>query len=252
MNDGHDYTVHYKKWHDGSDADYDNAAAFYGRVLAEPLSGLGTGVRILDVGCGTGLLVNALLKRGYEHVVGVDTSEAQIACAIQRGLPCRHVGENWLFAEGIERPGTYDAVFLLDVLEHVPIHQQLAFVRAITTLLSDDSILVVTVPNANSAISARMRYIDWTHTTAFTEHSLDYVLLNAGFATVQHLSYEFHARPRLPWVPRPGVMRWAIWRAFRMLRRLEAYAELGKEGWGVPLGPNLLAVATKGTRGPIV
>jgi hypothetical protein len=36
------------------------------------------------------------------------------------------------------------------------------------------------VPNANSIVSSRWRYNDYTHFTSFTEHSLYFVLKNAG------------------------------------------------------------------------
>jgi hypothetical protein len=42
--------------------------------------------------------------------------------------------------------------------------------------------LLLTVPNANAILSARWRYIDYTHFSSFTEYSLLFVLLNAGFS----------------------------------------------------------------------
>lgn len=249
MNDELDYSIHYQRWHDGSDADYSNSADFYGRVLAPVLSILPTCSRILDVGCGTGLLVNALLRRGYSSVEGVDISSQQIQAARARGLPCKLVSSDWLEDHSQVANGEYDTVFLLDVLEHVPVAGQVQLLRSVWRLLSDDGIAVLTVPNSSSSFSSRMRYIDWTHTSAFTEASLEFVASNAGFSSAKFYSCEYVSRPPFPFLPRGASIRWALWLAVRACRRLSAYAEFGGEGWSIPLGPNLLAVLKKKPHG---
>jgi 2-polyprenyl-3-methyl-5-hydroxy-6-metoxy-1,4-benzoquinol methylase len=240
----HDYSVFYRRWHDGSEFDYRSADSLYGRLFAQVFDKLPRDARILDLGCGTGLLVRSLIQRGYQSVRGVDTSRTQIEAAQAQRLPCECVGMDWVYSEALKAPGTFDAVFLLDVLEHVPVNQQLALLRSLRALIRPGGVLVVSVPNANSVFGDRWRHNDWTHTSSFTEHSLDYVLLNGGFERVEHLSYEFHTCPRYPWILRPGVFRWMAWRFVRAWRRLEAIAELGPHGRTVPLGLNLLAVAS--------
>ena len=46
----------------------------------------GTWIAVLS--CGPGYLVNALVRAGYRHVIGVDADPAKIAHAKARGLPC--------------------------------------------------------------------------------------------------------------------------------------------------------------------
>jgi hypothetical protein len=105
---------------------------------------------------------------------------------------------------------------------------------------------VLTVPNANASLGMRWRYNDWTHTASFTEHSLDFVLFNAGFRKINVSPAEFVRRPKWYFLPIGGARHWWAFCFFRLFRRLEMMAELGPEqGRQVPLSLNLLAVADR-------
>ncbi len=238
-----DYSLHYAKWHDHSDAHYAFNAAFYARLLRPVLPMLPLDSRILDVGCGSGLLVHALLELGYAQSRGIDSSAQQITVARQRGLPCELSEAAHIHRLADTRPGELDAIFLMDVLEHVPVAEQMALVQALQRLLAPGGRLVVSVPNANSSFASRWRYLDWTHQCLFTEHSLEFVLLNQGFTDIRFLPYEYGEAPRWPYAHRPAFWVAALRRLVRGFRRLEAIGEMGRQGLHVPLGPNLLAVA---------
>ena len=79
----------------------------------------------------------------------------------------------------------FEFVVLLDVLEHIPVDSQVQFARAVHEALRPGGKVFLTVPNANAIISARWRYIDYTHHSSFTEHSLYFGLKNAGFEIVE-------------------------------------------------------------------
>jgi 2-polyprenyl-3-methyl-5-hydroxy-6-metoxy-1,4-benzoquinol methylase len=240
-----DYSIHYRKWHDGSKAHFDTTARFYHRLLATALKFVPPEARILDIGCGQGLLVYALNSFGYRSVQGIDLSEQQVAVGQEHGLSCRAVDRDYIVDLAKTAPATFDLIFLMDVLEHMDKAEQLRTLAATSELLVPGGRLILSVPNANASFGLRWRYIDWTHETAFTEHSLEFILLNSHFTDLKFLPYEFVTRPRLFFIPRPSIMPWVLQKFFRFFRRLEAVGEMGAQGRKVPLSLNLLVQCDK-------
>lgn len=82
------------------------------------------GKRVLDVGCGGGLLSEGMALRGA-HVTGIDMGEAPLQVAKLHGLESgvkvdyRQTTIEDL-AKDPEHAGQYDAVTCLEMLEHVP------------------------------------------------------------------------------------------------------------------------------------
>lgn len=80
------------------------------------------GQRIVDIGCGGGLLSEGMAQRGAK-VTGIDLAEASLEVA------CQHAAETGVevdyrctSAEALadEQPAQFDAVTCLEMLEHVP------------------------------------------------------------------------------------------------------------------------------------
>src|SRR4051794_18464806 len=76
-------------------------------------------VNILELGCGSGILVGALIRSGYSNVRGIDVSPEQVQLARSRGLSS--VEQRDLI---VELPSlataSLDVVVAFDVLEHIP------------------------------------------------------------------------------------------------------------------------------------
>jgi 2-polyprenyl-6-hydroxyphenyl methylase/3-demethylubiquinone-9 3-methyltransferase len=80
------------------------------------------GARVLDVGCGGGILAEGMAARGAQ-VTGIDLAEKPLAVArlhlMETGLDIEY---RLVSAEALagEMPGRYDVVTCMELLEHVP------------------------------------------------------------------------------------------------------------------------------------
>jgi|TARA_B100000700_G_scaffold97975_1_gene110232 2-polyprenyl-6-hydroxyphenyl methylase/3-demethylubiquinone-9 3-methyltransferase len=111
-------------------------------------SGL-AGKRVIDVGCGGGILAEAMAHRGA-RVTGIDMGEAPLAVArLHREESGVDVDYRQASAEEMaaEQPGAYDIVTCLEMLEHVP--DPAAVVRACATLVKPGGQVFFSTINRN-------------------------------------------------------------------------------------------------------
>ena len=152
------------------------------KSVLHPYMNVSTESKILDIGCGFGFALLALKEMGFNNIEGLEVSQEQADVCIKHGLKVAVDNDSieWL----LKRENEFDVVILFDVLEHVPVDKQIDFVRAIYFALKSGGKILVQVPNANSILSSRWRYIDYTHFSSFSENSLYFVLKNAGFENI--------------------------------------------------------------------
>jgi 2-polyprenyl-3-methyl-5-hydroxy-6-metoxy-1,4-benzoquinol methylase len=236
------YALHYDRWMpDAPDA----VRLLARRKLGEYVEYLppGTDATIVDMGSGPGLLALALAERGYANVASFDADAGQVASARRLGTVVQHVPvERTLdHLRGLE--GKVDLFLLIDVLEHVEPDAQVALLAAIRRTLAPRGRLLCQVPNADSPVAMRYRYVDRTHTCAFTLESLAHVLALGGFAVDRIVD-----APRLRvsgFGSGPKAWLWyALARSVRASARLRMLPYVGREvAFGVPMSANMLAVA---------
>jgi 2-polyprenyl-6-hydroxyphenyl methylase/3-demethylubiquinone-9 3-methyltransferase len=94
------------------------------------------GTRVLDVGCGGGILSDSMARRGAT-VLGIDLAEKPLKVAQLHALEAstENVEYREVAAEALaaEAPGRFDTVTCMEMLEHVP--DPSAIVRACATLV---------------------------------------------------------------------------------------------------------------------
>lgn len=195
--------------------------------------------RILDVGCGQGMLVRFLLADGYEAVCGIDVSADQIDLARRLGTP--HVDQADLFGFADRNPQQYDAVVALDVIEHFDRADVQRVFDAFARLLRPGGILVLRTPNGASPYSGRYLFSDLTHGVIYTNRSLEQVAAVTGFADVR----TFPVRPAGSGAVQR--VRRVLWAVIETLMILALVVETG-----VPRGhvvtQNLVCTATRSDR----
>jgi len=81
------------------------------------------GRNVLDVGCGGGILADAMARKGAQ-VTGIDLAEKSLRVARLHALEAQtpHIQYREISAEALaqEAPATFDVVTCMELLEHVP------------------------------------------------------------------------------------------------------------------------------------
>jgi len=135
--------------------------------------------KVLDIGIGRGEMLSCMKEWGYREYLGIDISSSTVNFCTSIGLKCEIVQDTaaWLNSHSEQ----FDVVTVLDVLEHFPKDMVVPFLTAIRESLTDSGALIIQVPNMQSPDSQLHRYNDITHEVGYVEHSLNQVLLAAGF-----------------------------------------------------------------------
>lgn len=162
------------------------------------------GAHVLDIGCGSGILGEALQQKKHCLVDGVDHDAEAIAIAKGRLHEARTID--------LEHPGwsdqlalgAYEAIIFGDVLEHT--RDPEAILREARRLLVPNGRVIVSLPNV-TYIMVRLRMmfgifnyadsgiLDRTHLRFFTRKSARELLARAGYRMVAERFASFV----LPW-----------------------------------------------------
>ena len=112
------------------------------RKMVEKSCGLRSGV-LLDVGAGTGYFAGIMKEHGWE-VTGLEPDEdARVLAGIEFGIVLSD--EKKIYELPLK---SFDAITLWHVLEHV--NDVVLYFKLLSTLLKDDGLIFIAVPNYNS------------------------------------------------------------------------------------------------------
>jgi len=156
--------------------------------------------RILDIGCGSGFLLDFLCRRGYRNISGVDTSSEQVEFARKQGINVVQADANEYLKNSKDK---FDIIFMTDVVEHLGKQEVFDIFLNIRDALNVGGKFVIRTINASSIYSPTSRYIDFTHELSFTEHSLRQILYSIGFDVVHikdnHIPFGLKPKRFLRW-----------------------------------------------------
>jgi len=77
---------------------------------------------------------------------------------------------------------TFDAIFLLDVIEHISLHEGILLLQRCKEMLNPGGRIILTLPNNNHPTAFAS---DCTHVTSYRYHEVGGTLLAAGFEELQ-------------------------------------------------------------------
>lgn len=149
--------------------------------------------RLVDIGSGPGHFLKLGLSRGWE-VLGIEPSRQAAEYSSGRGVPVTQV---FLTAANVDEFGTFNAVNMHEVLEHIPDPQEMLGLAG--RLLGPGGVLSVIVPNDYNVLQVLLRaelgFSPWWvapphHINYFDPSSLAELVGRKGF-TVLHQSTTF-------------------------------------------------------------
>jgi 2-polyprenyl-3-methyl-5-hydroxy-6-metoxy-1,4-benzoquinol methylase len=152
--------------------------------------------RVLDWGCGDGLLCAELRAAGWQHVFGVDIARRRVAFA-RAHYPDIHFYDVPLEETDIPQE-SIDLIITDSVIEHLP--DPVEHMAQLRQYLKPDGKLVVSTPNMNSG-NFRLLGRFWrgllapnVHIFLFTPESIERCLQLAGFQVLRVGSYHVGTR----------------------------------------------------------
>jgi 2-polyprenyl-6-hydroxyphenyl methylase / 3-demethylubiquinone-9 3-methyltransferase len=110
------------------------------------------GKAVLDVGCGGGILAEAMARRGAAAVLGIDLAVKPLKVAqlhaLEAGVENIDYREVAVEALAAEQPGSFDLVTCMEMLEHVP--DPASVVRACAALVKPGGQVFFSTLNRNA------------------------------------------------------------------------------------------------------
>ena len=148
---------------------------YYGRHLPADKN-----ARILDLGCGDGNSVYWLQQLGYKNASGIDFSKEQIDHGKSMGI------ENLQNADIIQylsdNKNEFDVIIAKDVIEHFTKDEVFEILQLVNKNLKTGGRFIMQVPNGQGLFYTSVFYGDYTHEMAYTESSVNQIILNTGFS----------------------------------------------------------------------
>jgi 2-polyprenyl-3-methyl-5-hydroxy-6-metoxy-1,4-benzoquinol methylase len=164
-------------------------------------AGLAPGMRVLVIGCGSGLFTEMFSKSGAQ-LLAVDISGDLLAQAKQRRLPEKQVRFLEKRFEDCEVEGPFDAVIGSSVLHHLDLKQALAKIHQ---LLKKGGVMSFTEPNMLNPQIMAQKNIPWLKErmgdspdeTAFIRWSMHRILKQSGFHHIRITPFDW-LHPAVP------------------------------------------------------
>ena len=203
----------------------------------EPHLGAQHDARILDLGCGFGRNVLAARRRGFGNISGIDISPEQVTFG-RSTLGLDNITVADALAHLAHAEAAFDAILLIDVLEHCDTVYAVELLSAIRRALVPGGRLLVQVPNGMTPLAPN--YLgDVTHVRPYSSSSLAQILRMGGFR-----KFLLNEQPPIA-VGARGIVRNLLWRLLlKPMIRAYLLAATGSEQ-GRIYTPNLMAVAIK-------
>lgn len=198
-------------------ADYDSAeeaedaATAYVLAMQPALTALSRRESVLEIGTGTGVLLEHLEQQGFTELVGVEPSAAAIAAAPQHRRAWIREG---VFEEQDFAPGSFDLICCFQTMEHV-LDPKVIALAAFRLLRPGGAFVTVTHDyrsRLNRILGKRSPIIDIEHMQLFSGPSIQTLFETTGYRNVRVERFVNRYAFRYWWrlAPAPVPVKWAV------------------------------------------
>lgn len=163
-------------------AEIPNLRRTYGRYLARAKRHA-RGRSFLEIGCGSGFMLEEARAQGYEHVRGVEPSLKAVAAA---SPAVRDLIEAGIMRRGIFEEAEFDTVCMFQVLDHLP--EPGAVLDQVRAAVSKGGVLLCLNHNVESlsarALGERSPIIDIEHCYLYSLRTMKLLFESNGFEVI--------------------------------------------------------------------
>jgi SAM-dependent methyltransferase len=192
---------------------------------------IGVDADILEIGFGEGAFLDWAAGRGF-RTAGIETIPELVYRA--RGRHAIQLGT----IESVDlADASYDGVFAIDVLEHIPKANLAGTLKHIARVLRPGGIFVARFPNGTSPFFGQYMYGDLTHTTILNESSMRHLSEVSGL----HFVGAYNPRPKARNLLNI-IRRFFAYMVRDAIETVLGYAYFGAR---VPMDPNLIVVLSR-------
>ena len=213
------YVSKFKEFYLNSDAIINKSDwVKYRKKILPLLIGYSKNAEILEVGCGSGLLLQYLDHEGYKNLSGIDISEEQVQKAKARGYNVNTADVSDYLKN---KAGKYDIIIAYDFIEHFSKEEIYNLAMIIYNSLKSSGIFIIHTPNGQGITPHKIIYGDLTHLTIFTPDSLFQLLNLSGFKNICSVE----TGPVIRNIN--SFIRFILWKIIRMIYNLIRFVETG-------------------------
>jgi len=138
--------------------------------------------KVLEVGCGKGVLLSLLKEAGIE-AYGIDLSPSVVEYCRSKGLEAHHAD---VLAHVKKLPSeSLGGIFCAHVIEHMQPTDVIELLRESFRILKKGSKLVIITPNTKDLRTTERFWLDVTHVRPYPEKLLRLLLQKEGFVRVK-------------------------------------------------------------------
>lgn len=164
-----------------------NLTISYLKALDKVLPSLSRESKILEIGCGNGFILSALLEQGYKNVYGVEPSLDAIQKADSRVKA--HIAADTLKEEMFKKE-SFDFIYFFQTFDHV--YDPLGFLNICHGLLSPGGFILAFNHNVESfsakLLKEKSPIIDIEHTYLYSKNTIGKIFAKADFVPLKIFS----------------------------------------------------------------